>query len=296
MKLVVAAFLLEDGRVLLVRQKNRQFWTPPGGFLEKGEDPMICCVREIKEEVGLDVRIYGHLLPTVVWKPKNKENLTFLNFLARRERSQPIDLWGETNLADDGQVLEARWVKFAQLKFLALGPNVLPTIDWLERQTQGLTVGRLPKVVVSKSRKDQEYIKLAIKQAEKSGCLFRKVGGMMVKGGRVILKSYNQVLPTQDFCQKNGCIRQKLGVLPGQRLEVCNVIHAEANLLAQATQKGVNLKGATVFLTSFPCSICAKLLACSGIKRLVFAGDYSNDEGLWYFENKKIKVFRVKEK
>ena len=296
MKLAVAAFLIEDGRALLVRQKNHPFWTPPGGLLEKGEDPLIGLIRETKEEVGLDVKVYGYLPPTVIWNHKGQETLVLFNFLARRDRSQEVDLSGKTNLEDEGQVVETRWVKFSQLESLSLAPNVLSTVNWLEEQTEGLPVGKLPKVVVSKRKRDQKHMKLALKQAEKSGCLFRKVGGVVVRGGRVILKSYNQVLPEEDFCKENGCIRQELGVLPGQRLEVCNAIHVEANLLAKAAKKEVGLSGTSIYLTTFPCSVCAKLLAKSGVKRLIFAGDYSNDEGLWYLVNNNVEVLKFKEK
>lgn len=48
-----------EGRVLLVRQPYRAGWGMPGGFLKRGETPEACAVREVREEVGLDVELVG---------------------------------------------------------------------------------------------------------------------------------------------------------------------------------------------------------------------------------------------
>ena len=49
----------DDGRVLLVRQPYRAGWGLPGGFLKRGETAEACAVREVREEVGLDVELSG---------------------------------------------------------------------------------------------------------------------------------------------------------------------------------------------------------------------------------------------
>src|SRR5436190_17594489 len=48
-----------DGHVLLIRQSYRTRWGLPGGLLEKGEEASTAAVRELKEEVGLDVVLVG---------------------------------------------------------------------------------------------------------------------------------------------------------------------------------------------------------------------------------------------
>lgn len=53
-------FIVEDGKVLMVRRKyppREGYWSFPAGFMEWGETPAACCIREVKEETGLDVDV-----------------------------------------------------------------------------------------------------------------------------------------------------------------------------------------------------------------------------------------------
>lgn len=62
-----ALFLDAAGRVLIVEPTYKEYWEIPGGMLEAGETPSQACAREIKEELGLTVRL-GRLL-VVDWAP-----------------------------------------------------------------------------------------------------------------------------------------------------------------------------------------------------------------------------------
>ena len=291
-QLASAAFLIEDGKVLLVKQKNHNFWTPPGGLVDDKEDPEKTCIRETKEELGLKIFCYG-ILPPVIFQDKASQNKTLvLNYLARRDRAQKININTPENQKDEGKVERYQWVKFEDLKKLPLAPNVLPVI---ERIKSKFILKKPPKIGETKSKKDLYFMKKALKEAEKSTCWFRKVGCLVVKNGKVLLSTYNKVMPDEDFCKREGCIREKLGVLPGEKLELCHVLHAEANLISLAAKKGISLEGTTMYVTSFPCSICSKAIANAGIKKLVFLGEYSNFEGLLYLKSHKVKVLRLKE-
>lgn len=53
-------FIVEDGKVLMVKRKyppREGYWSFPAGFMEWGETPANCCIREVKEETGLDVEV-----------------------------------------------------------------------------------------------------------------------------------------------------------------------------------------------------------------------------------------------
>lgn len=59
-----AVALLQDGQVLLVRRKHEPFqnqWTMPSGFMEYGESAEETAIRELKEELDVDVELTGLL-------------------------------------------------------------------------------------------------------------------------------------------------------------------------------------------------------------------------------------------
>ena len=63
----------------------------------------------------------------------------------------------------------------------------------------------------------------------------------------------------------------------GTRHELCRGVHAEQNAVAQAAYFGVSVKDATIYTTTFPCSMCAKILINSGIKEVVYNTGYLDD-------------------
>jgi 8-oxo-dGTP diphosphatase len=66
-----ALFFNESGHVLLVKPAYKLGWDIPGGYVERGESPLAACIREVNEELGLQVKL-GALL-VVDWAPDEKE-------------------------------------------------------------------------------------------------------------------------------------------------------------------------------------------------------------------------------
>lgn len=56
-RLGATAVILNDGQMLLTRRRDLPLWVAPGGHLDRGETVQACCVREVREETGLDVEI-----------------------------------------------------------------------------------------------------------------------------------------------------------------------------------------------------------------------------------------------
>jgi 8-oxo-dGTP pyrophosphatase MutT (NUDIX family) len=48
-----------DGRILLLRRKDNDKWTMPGGTMDFGESLGQCAVREVREETGFDIELTG---------------------------------------------------------------------------------------------------------------------------------------------------------------------------------------------------------------------------------------------
>ncbi len=61
-----------------------------------------------------------------------------------------------------------------------------------------------------------------------------------------------------------------MSVQSGMRHELCRGIHAEQNAIIQAAYHGVSVKGADLFCTNLPCSICAKMIINAGITRIYY--------------------------
>jgi 8-oxo-dGTP diphosphatase len=55
--IVIAAFVMHEGRLLLVRHAKLGKWLPPGGHIEPDETPDEAVLREVREETGLDVEL-----------------------------------------------------------------------------------------------------------------------------------------------------------------------------------------------------------------------------------------------
>jgi len=49
-------FLNKEGEVLIVKTNYQKSWSIPGGVIDAGESPAEAAVREIKEELGLDIK------------------------------------------------------------------------------------------------------------------------------------------------------------------------------------------------------------------------------------------------
>lgn len=124
---------------------------------------------------------------------------------------------------------------------------------------------------------DEYFMDLACLIRERSTCLRRKVGAVIVKDNRILTTGYNGVPPKMRHCEEVGCLREKLNIPSGTRHELCRALHAEQNAVIQAAKYGISIDGSTIYITDQPCVICAKILIASGIKRIVFKGDYPDE-------------------
>ncbi|MEK7496984.1 MAG: NUDIX domain-containing protein [Patescibacteria group bacterium] len=59
----VEVFIVHKNKVLLRKHDKYGYWLSIGGHIELDEDPIMACVREVKEEVGLDIEICGSIPP-----------------------------------------------------------------------------------------------------------------------------------------------------------------------------------------------------------------------------------------
>jgi len=123
---------------------------------------------------------------------------------------------------------------------------------------------------------DDYFMKIAEDVASRATCIRRKVGAVIVKDRWIITTGYNGVPANITHCTEESCLRTKYNVPSGERHELCRGLHAEQNAIIQAALHGVSIKGATIYCTHQPCSICTKMLINSGIKQIVFNNPYND--------------------
>ena len=133
-------------------------------------------------------------------------------------------------------------------------------------------------------------MKMAFLTRERSTCLRRKVGAVLVLNNHVISTGYNGPAKGLKHCSEVGCIRDGLKVKSGERLDICRAVHAEVNTIAQAAERGISVKGSTLFVTNHPCLDCLKLLINAGVERVVFYEDYNHQLSKKYAEESHITV------
>ena len=125
--------------------------------------------------------------------------------------------------------------------------------------------------------RDEYFMKMAELAATRSTCLRRKVGAVIVKDSHVLSTGYNGSPRGVSHCEEKGCLRVLMNVPSGTRHELCRGVHAEQNAVTQAAYFGTSVKDATIYTTTFPCSLCAKILINSGIKEIVYSEGYMDD-------------------
>jgi len=148
---------------------------------------------------------------------------------------------------------------------------------------------------VTRPEVDEYFLKIASVVAERSTCRRHHVGAVAVKDKHILATGYNGAAAGLKDCLKLGCLRDEMNIPSGTRHEICRGIHAEQNVIIQASLHGVSLEDATVYVTHTPCILCAKMLVNAKIKRFVTFGKYADDSFLELFNEARVK-FEVRER
>ena len=124
---------------------------------------------------------------------------------------------------------------------------------------------------------DEYFMSIADLAATRSTCLRRQVGAVIVKDKRILATGYNGAPRGLVHCLDVGCLREKLNIPSGERHELCRAIHAEQNAVVQAATSGINITGGTVYSTTFPCSLCSKIIINASLLRIICREGYPDD-------------------
>jgi dCMP deaminase len=141
---------------------------------------------------------------------------------------------------------------------------------------------------------DEYFMEIARVVATRSTCLRRQVGAVLVKEKRILTTGYNGAPRGLPHCLEVGCLREQLGIPPGERQELCRGLHAEQNAIIQAAYYGVSIEGATLYCTHQPCITCAKMLINAGIKKIIFEEPYPDELAERMLREAKVEIIKIK--
>jgi dCMP deaminase len=130
---------------------------------------------------------------------------------------------------------------------------------------------------------DSYFLKIAYAVSERSTCDRALVGCVLVLDKRILTTGFNGSPSGQPHCDEVGHL-----MVDGHCVRT---IHAETNAIIQAALHGVSTKGATCYVTHFPCMNCAKALVNAGIVRLVYDVSYRKDPvSVQFLEGANIEI------
>ncbi len=139
---------------------------------------------------------------------------------------------------------------------------------------------------------DDYFMEIAHVAAKRSTCLRRQVGAVIVRENRILATGYNGAPKGVPHCLDTGCRREELKIPSGQRHELCTAVHAEQNAIIQAAVHGVSIDGATMYTTTQPCVLCAKMIINAGIKRIVCEGEYPDQLAVAFLDAAGVELVK----
>lgn len=131
---------------------------------------------------------------------------------------------------------------------------------------------------------DKLFMDVALQFASQSKCVSRKVGAVLVRGGRILSTGYNGSPPGW----KNCCDRfvNYKAYMREEHIEwsTANEVHAEMNALAWAAKEGTSTDRATIYTTVQPCSDCLKNMVAAGIIEVIYLEKYDRMQNQAYID------------
>ena len=128
--------------------------------------------------------------------------------------------------------------------------------------------------------KQNYYLDIADAVLERSTCLRRKYGAIIVRNDEIISTGYNGApRGRRNCCDLGRCTREELCIHSGERYELCRSVHAEANAIISAARR--DMLGGTMYLSgrdgktgelltdTTSCSMCRRLIINAGLEKVV---------------------------
>jgi dCMP deaminase len=105
--------------------------------------------------------------------------------------------------------------------------------------------------------------------ATRSTCQRKFVGAVIVRDRTILSTGYNGSIRNMPHCTEVGHMMENNHCVA--------TIHAETNAIIQAAKNGINIDGASIYVTASPCWSCFKQIANAGIRRIIYGEFYRDD-------------------
>ncbi len=128
--------------------------------------------------------------------------------------------------------------------------------------------------------KHNYYLDIAQTVCERSTCLRRQYGAIIVKNDSIVSTGYSGApRGRKNCCDLGKCLRTEMNIPRGERYELCRSVHAEANAIINAARS--DMLGATLYLVgvelpsgeltpnAYSCSMCQRLIINAGISQVI---------------------------
>jgi len=156
--------------------------------------------------------------------------------------------------------------------------------------------------------KDEYYLEIAKAVAQRSPCLRRKYGAVIVKNDAIISTGYNGPARGVINCFDIGCIKEIKNLPHGMAYEDCPAVHAEENAVINAARNGTNTLGGLLYISgidkegklveAIPCFRCKRTLINAGIEKVVMRKANGEIKHLnpqeWISEDTKIYLEKLR--
>lgn len=134
--------------------------------------------------------------------------------------------------------------------------------------------GRLQSTDIpeTSSEEDVNFMTQAENLISESNCWWKANACVFVRDSKAVVSAVSSN-PWCTNCKALPINQSEINLRQGERLDFCDAVHAERLAIAKASRTGISLKGSKIYVTSFPCEECSKVLIPAGVETVVFRKD-----------------------
>jgi dCMP deaminase len=153
----------------------------------------------------------------------------------------------------------------------------------------------IPDCEISMADSDLFRIREVEILSQQSPDWWRQIGAMVFRGPELLACGWNQHFPTEYETSVFGDPRLNFDARDPEGMDAYVSLHAEEHVIAHCAKRGMSLEGTSMYINTFPCGRCARVVAMSGIKELFFREGSSFLKGFEILKGAGVRIVQVRE-